>query len=356
MKRTVALILAVIMVFSLAACDGPGKVPAGNNTDTKEFTDSLGRAVTVPANIEKVAVSGPLAQIMLFALCPDKLVGIAAGWDESANGILDEKYYYLPELGQIYGTKGQINPENILASGAEIVIDVGETKKSAADDLDALQEQIGIPFVHITVNTATVGDAYRQLGDLLAMEKEAGILADYCEKTGEEMRSIAEKAEKKRVLYCLGAGALSVIAKDSYHGEILDMMTDNVAVLDEPSSKGTGNEVDMEQILKWNPDYIFFATDANFETVIPDASWQSLDAIKEGHYYEVPFGPFNWMGFPPSVQRYLGLMWMAKILYPEEATFDLYERVNEYFKLFYHCDLSREKYDELTANSIGRMK
>ena len=43
----------------------------------------------LPARIGKVAVSGPLAQIVLFALCPDKLVGIANEWDESAEEYLD---------------------------------------------------------------------------------------------------------------------------------------------------------------------------------------------------------------------------------------------------------------------------
>ena len=45
--------------------------PADDAAETVEFTDSVGRTVTVPANITKVAVSGPMAQIVLFALCPD---------------------------------------------------------------------------------------------------------------------------------------------------------------------------------------------------------------------------------------------------------------------------------------------
>ena len=37
------------------------------------FTDSAGREVELPRNIERIAPSGPLAQIVLFTLCPDKL-------------------------------------------------------------------------------------------------------------------------------------------------------------------------------------------------------------------------------------------------------------------------------------------
>ena len=65
------------------------------------FTDSLGRKVTVPTNITKVALSGPLAQIVLFAICPDKIVGVSSKWDASAAQFLDPKYYNLPNRGQL---------------------------------------------------------------------------------------------------------------------------------------------------------------------------------------------------------------------------------------------------------------
>ena len=56
-------------------------------------------------------------------------------------------------------------------------------------------------------------------------------------------------------------------------------------------------------------------------------------------------GPYNWMGFPPSVQRYLGMLWMAKLLYPDAADYDLQAEVTEYFDLFYHCALTGEQYE-----------
>jgi iron complex transport system substrate-binding protein len=109
----------------------------------------------------------------------------------------------------------------------------------------------------------------------------------------------------------------------------------------------------MEQILKWNPDVVLFAPDSIYATAASDPAWQKITAIQNGKYFEVPFGPYNWMGFPPSVQRYLGMMWMAQLLYPETAQYDLYPAVQEYFKLFYHADLTQAQYDALVANSIG---
>ncbi|MBP3500721.1 MAG: ABC transporter substrate-binding protein [Oscillospiraceae bacterium] len=352
-KKWLAMLLAVVMVLSLAAC-GAQSSPQTDDT-TRVFTDSVGREVEVPAQIDKVALSGPMAQIVLFALCPDKLVGVSNAWSTEAEQYLDEKYFTMPEIGQLYGGKGELNLETLLQSGAQIVIDVGEPKGSIAEDLDALQEQTGIPFVHITATTETTGDAYRMLGDLLNMKDEAETLAAYCEKVYDRTVSIAGSVEKANVLYVTGDMGQNVIAAGSYHAEILDLLTNNLAVVDEPSSKGTGNEVSMEQILTWDPDVVIFAPESIYDTVADDAAWQSVTAIKNGAYYEVPFVPYNWMGFPPSVQRYLGMMWLSKVLYPDAtAEYDLFSDVQEYYKLFYHCDLTQAQYDALVANSLGK--
>ena len=354
-QRLLALLLALVMTLSLAACGAQSAPTEDENTapETRVFTDSVGREVTVPAQIDKVALSGPMAQIVLFALCPDKLVGISNAWDESAAQYLDTEYYNLPLLGQLYGGKGELNLETLLESGAQVVIDVGEAKGSIVEDLDALQEQTTIPFVHIDAALATMDETYTLLGDLLGMPDEAKALADYCRSTYDRALTIADSVEKANLLYVTGDAGLNVIAQGAYHAEVIDLLSNNLAVVDEPSSKGTGNEVDMEQILNWNPDVILFAPDSVYDTMAGDAAWQGVTAIQNGAYYEVPMGPYNWMGFPPSVQRLLGMLWMAKVLYPEAADYDLYTEAAQYFKLFYHCDLTREQYDALVANSLG---
>ena len=353
-KKWTALLLALIMITSLTACGA--KSDSGETQEaTRVFTDSVGRQVEVPAQIDKVALSGPMAQIVLFALCPDKLVGISDAWSTEAEQYLDEKYLNMPEIGQLYGGKGELNLETLLGSGAQIVIDVGEPKGNIAEDLDSLQEQTGIPFVHITATTETSGDAYRMLGDLLNMPDEAEKLATYCDEIYTRTMSIANSVEKANVLYVTGDMGQNVIAKGSYHAEIFDLLTNNLAVVDEPSAKGTGNEVSMEQILTWNPDVVIFSPDSIYNTVSDDAAWQQVRAIQTGHYYEVPYGPYNWMGFPPSVQRYLGMLWLCKVLYPDAtAQYDLFSAVHEYYELFYHCDLSQAQFDALIANSLGK--
>jgi len=354
-KKLLALFLAICLMMTMgAACTTIYPLPTEPTTFV--FTDSLGRDVEVSTNITKIALSGPLTQIVLFALCPDKLVGLAQAWSSEAEEFIDTEYYNLPILGQLYGGKGTLNLEEIIKTGAQVIIDVGEIKANMVADMDNIQEQTGIPTVHINAYTATMGDAYRKLGELLNMEDEAEVLAKYCDgvyyNTLNIMNKVGENG-KANLLYCLGDAGINVIAKGSYHAEVIDLLANNLAVVDNPSSKGTGNQVDLEQIMLWNPDVILFAPNSIYSTVGNNTDWADITAIKSGHYYEVPYGPYNWMGFPPSVQRYLGMIWLAQLLYPDVAQYDVYQEVSKYFDLFYHCNITVEQYNRLVANSLG---
>jgi len=355
MKRLVAILLALTLTLSLCACGKTAPVEEPQPEATQVFTDSVGRQVEVPVQIDRVAVSGPLAQIVLFALCPDKLVGVATEWSTQAQEYLDEKYLGLPLIGQLYGGKGELNPETLLQSGAQVVIDVGETKGSVKEDMDALQQQTGIPYVHISATLDTMPEVYEQLGELLGMQQEAAEMSAYCEEVYSRAMSVAETVEKANVLYITGENGLHVIAQSSYHAAVIDTLANNLAQVSEPSSKGTGNEVDMEQILAWNPEVILFAPESIYDTVGSDPLWQSVSAIQNGRYYEVPEGPYNWMGFPPSVQRLLGMMWMETLLYPDAVDYDLRTEVQEYYRLFYHCTLTDAQFDALMEHSAGKL-
>lgn len=356
MKKTwIAVIL--ILCLALTACGQTvNTAPAQEQPATREFTDSTGRTVTVPAEITRIAISGPLSQVYILPLAEDLLVGVSNAFASDAEKYLPDTLLNLPEIGQLYGGKGEMNLETLLAAAPDVVIDIGETKSGTKDDLDALTEQTGIPFVHIYATVDTAADAYRTLGELLGREEQAEELANWCEDTLEIMEDLITRVDadgaRKSLLFCLGDTGTNVMAQGSFHADTINYMGDNLAVIEDVVSHGNGNESDLEQIMVWNPDVILFDYASIYEDVADLPEWQAVAAIAQGQYYRTPYGPYGWLSSPPAVQRYLGLLWLGDLLYPDYVSYDLQEKVTEYYSLFYGCELTDAMYTELMVGAL----
>ena len=325
---------------------------------TREFTDSLGRVVQVPEQITAVAPSGYLAQQVLMTVCPDQIVVVASKLTDDQVHFFGDKYAGLEEVGAIFGAKGTFNREAAAASGAQIVIDVGEEKQGMAEDLDNLQDQLGIPCVHVASTLATYSDCYKTLGELIGLpevkERAEGI-AEYCASAYDEISGVmADIPEDQRtsVLYLTGEDGLSVLAKGSYQANVIDMVCNNAAVVDDPSSKS--NQTSMEQIANWNPEFVIFAPQSAYDAAATDPTWQTLPAITNGDYSEVPSKPFNWLNGPPSVNQVLGMQWLPRVLYADKFDDDMYETVATYYKTMYLYDLGEDEFNEVIARAVPK--
>lgn len=352
MKKLISLILSLCLLLSLSACTSEETATAQN---TYAFTDDVGRTVEVSSEITRIVPSAPLAQIILLTLAPEKFVGVASRLDEEARGVLPENLFDLPYFGSLYAG-AELNVEELALTDPQLIIDMGEPKASTKSDLDALQTQTLIPTVYISASLESMPETYRKLGKLLGKEEKAEQLAQFCERVYDRTLSIMDSVGENKVncLYVLGEDGLNVIASGSYHAELLDLLTNNLAVVDNPISKGTGNDVTMEQISLWNPDFVIFGPDSIYETVQDIPSWNQITAIVNGDYVEVPDTPYNWMSMPPAVQRYLGLIWLTYELYPEHCDYDVKAEICEFYELFYGCTLTDEQYNTITERAFRK--
>ncbi len=343
MKKIISMMLALCLLLGASiSC-----------AETFVFTDDCGRKVEAPKHAEKLVPSGPLSQIILYAIAPESIVGLASRYGSAAEGIIPQEHISLPYFGQLYNT-ANLNVEALAAAGPELIVDIGRTMDSSAEDLDMLQETTQIPSVFVSASLKDMPTTFRRLGELLGREEKAEQLAAFCERVYGRTLAIMEQVgdQKIRALYSLNMNGLSVLAKNSYHSELIDMLTDNVAVVDIPSSKGSGNEVTMEQIALWNPDFILFAPDSVYDTAREEEIWCEMEAVVNGNYIKVPEGPHNWMGTPPAVQRYLGMIWLTAVLYPQYCDYDVKAEILEYYRLFYNCNLTEAQYDALTKDAF----
>ena len=314
------------------------------------FTDSTGRQVGVPANIRRIVPSGTTAQMYLLAIAPDLLCSLSGRYTAELAEFIPEIVQKLPVTGQLYGDQN-MNPETLAYLAPDLILDVGEPKQTAADDMEKLSRATAIPAVHIAATLHSTPDAFRLLGTLLGREAKGEELARFCEQAlADSAFAVQQFGNKPSVLYCLGPMGTNILAAGSFQAEALDLMTHNIAVVHNPSASGTGNETDMEQIFLWNPDIIIFAPDSIYETAGSNQLWLRLEAIQNGRYFRTPAGPYNWLASPPSINRYLGLLWLRTLLYDPE--YDLYARTTEYYRLFYGYELSEDHFNRLTSGSF----
>ena len=105
----------------------------------------------------------------------------------------------------------------------------------------------------------------------------------------------------------------------SINVETIEMLGRNVA----GETQGGLANVSIEQVLVWNPDVIVTIDQEFAATVRNDPSWAAVKAVRDNRIHLSPKMPFGWVDFPPSVNRLIGLWWLAKILYPERFPEDL---------------------------------
>ena len=359
-----AALLCLGVAFAFTGCsssDGASSASSSASeaasSETREFTDDLGRTVELPAQIDRIAPSGSTANQVLLTMAPDKMVGLATDPSEAELKYYGDELADLPVFGSAFGGKGDINREALAAADPQVIIDTGEAKDGLTEDMDTLQEQLGIPVVFVECAIDDYGAAYETLGDLLGMEDRGNELAEYCRNAYSEveevMASIPED-ERANVLYILGEDGTNVLGKGTFQAQVVDMCANNLAVMDNPSNQGQGSETSLEQIALWNPDTIIFAYGSIYDTVADDPAWDGIAAIDNGSYYEAPGTPYNWLNYPPTVNQVMGMQWLPRLLYPDKFDDSIADVTKSYYQTFYGYELSDEECNELIANAVPK--
>jgi iron complex transport system substrate-binding protein len=106
-------------------------------------------------------------------------------------------------------------------------------------------------------------------------------------------------------------------------------------------------QVSIEQVLLWNPDVIV-TIESNFHAAArTHPQWRDLPAVKAGRVYLAPTLPFGWIDSPPSINRLIGLRWLARILYPDAFPEDLRPIVRDFYTRCYHQTPTDAQLDQL---------
>lgn len=355
MKRLFSILLSAVMVLGLlAGCAQNGAAQGGE--ETVDFTDSLGRTVQIPRELTRVAPSGAVATMILSTIAPEYMVSVSATPSSAQYKYLPRDLLTLPTTGQMYGSKSTLNLETLLSCGAQVVIDLGDRKENMAEDLDALQKQIGLPVIFLEADVVHMEQMYRTLGSILSGKEARGDeLAGFAAETvamAAEASARVTDAERVRVMYTSGVSGLDTNAEGSTQAQALSLVgAENAIVVPEVSNRGGGNTINLEQLYHFDPDVILFAPGSIYATVAEDEAWNRLSAIRAGKYYEIPGLPYNWLSGPPSINMLLGVWWLGNLLYPQYYDYNVTEKTQEAFEVLWGYALSDEEAAEMLRGS-----
>ncbi|ESR25188.1 iron ABC transporter substrate-binding protein [Lutibaculum baratangense] len=310
-----------------------------------EVTDSAGRPVSVPEPVERVFAAGPPAAIVLFTLAPDKLLGWTRAPSPEEAAYLPDAYRDLPAHGRLTGRGNTANLEVVLTLRPDLVVDLGSVGPTYADLADRVTAQTGVPSMLLGGRLDELPAAYRLLGEVLGVPERADRLASYVETTLADVREkVAEIPEEEgpRVYYARGPEGLDTALSGSINFEAMDFVGARNVAGPQGERRGTAS-VSLEQVILWDPEIILTVEPGFARQVAINPRWATIDAVESGRIFVAPQYPFPWIDFPPSVNRVLGVRWLAAVLYPDLFPQPLEEVTREFYELFYMKELTEEE-------------
>lgn len=338
-RRSTIVVILLILTFVLsstliAGCGDSGDVENGK-LDTKIVVDHLGREVELPANVERVVSTDPICTQMVFALGQqDKLVGC----DEKSHIMNDEFLSQIdpgfPEVPSI-GSPGEANPETLAFLEPDVIL----VRSRFTEQLEQL-ENLGFNVITFdSEDLDLLAESVKIFGQTMDCEERAeeynAYYRDIREMIAERLSDFPDE-DKPKVYLASSMGMLSTTSGDSYQGSIFDLCGGNNVARD--VTGGHMVEVSAEQVLAWNPEYVFvvrrFGDEDIPKEIMSDPQFAELQAVKDGRVMWFPSTLSSW-DFP-SMQAVLGLVWCAKTLHPDKfEDVDVLEYADQYFLKFF---------------------
>jgi iron complex transport system substrate-binding protein len=324
--------------------------------DARTITDSSGRSVDVPDRVERVFAAGPPASILLYVLKPEALTGWPRAIRPEERPYLAAPYRDLPETGRLTGRGGDANLEVVLKAAPQLIVDFGSTGATYASLANRVQSQTGIPYVLIDGTFAGTPAALRLLGSILGVDERAEMLARYVEKVFAQLDgalAAIPEGERPRVYLARGPDGLETGLKGSINTEIIERAGGR-NVFDTADRRKGIVRASIEQLLAYDPDTIITWDRSFYENVWADPLWKDVAAVRRARVYLSPTAPFGWIDRPPSINRIMGLRWLAGVFYPAQFPGDLRMATREFYRLFYHVDLGDEDLERLIEWANGK--
>ncbi len=363
-------------VFALSALlSGCGAAPtsteaaaasSAGSAETVTITDHAGNTVTLPKDIQRIAVCNilPLPSVLtVFFDSAEKIVAMAPGSMAAAkNGLLGELY---PELlNADTGAIGDadVNTEELMKLDPQVVFysasnpQIGESLRNAGFNAVALSVN---KWEYNTVETLNQWMAL--LGEIFPGNDRRSQVKQYSE---ESMALVQERtasltdAERARVFFLFNYSDTAIVTSGSnFFGQFWADAIGAVNVAEELTDDNAVR-VTLEQVYAWDPEVILMT---NFTTAQPQDlyqgtvgsyDWSTISAVKQEQVYKMPLGMYR--SYTPGVDTPITLLWLAKTVYPDLfSDIDITEKTVDYYKTVFGVTLTEEQAESIFSPSAA---
>jgi len=306
MKKIIALLLSLLVSFSVVSCGADG------NGGAYSFTDDLGRTVSVKKAERVACLLGSYADLWMLAggeVCA------------SADDAFEDLALPMPENALNLGSTHNPNAEVLLMSAPDLVF--ASSKLSKHLEMRERLEAAGIAVAYFDV--ADFSSYLRVLKTMTEITGKTERYGQYGTEQKDRIEALLDKRknEKPQTVLVLRASAQSIRAKNSDNTMLGGMLRDFGCVNIADSDGSLLENLSIESILLQNPDKLFFiqagddmgAVKAAAEAMFRENPlWQQLDAVKNGEVYFMEKELFN---LKPNARFYEAYEKLDRILYDE---------------------------------------
>lgn len=329
----VSMLMVILMI--LVGCDAPTPDARLDKDQAavpmREIQDMLGRQVSVPRDVGRIAtVNVDAFRMVVHLQADDLLVGIPGDMfgsrfsrEKTIEALAVAGVEDIPQLGG--GQPGSdINLEKVVSVSPDVffywAFTRGDSTQAMADHADRLQRQLGVPVVAVSTLgrerdpkkiMAEIERAYALMGVILDREARAEQLLD---RYRQEVSSLQARIQGEAAPRVYLAHRTNLFSNVAFYYPLEQLGARNVA----SQRRGRDGEIAAEQLLHWNPEHIFLHTPSrisrvSLDTVLDDARLQDVAAIRDGQVHRFKGTYMGW----DLATGLVDLIRMGKILYPQ---------------------------------------
>lgn len=355
------LALGGIGALGLAGCSTRETQPeataaTGGSDTTITITDQFNRTVTLEGPINRIATTIIPLPAMLIAMDQslDKVVAVNTASQQLADkGFLRTMFPGIMDLpAAANGTDFVPNIETIVSQNPDVTIQWGHYGQEIITPI----EQAGLDLLLLNYGDQQLLEEWISMLSTLVGKPERGQkILDTMHEDQKRIQDLVKASNTTpRAINIYNYDEMQVSGSGSY----MDWWLNMCGAVNPAAGALNGSNVAAarEEILTWDPEVIFlgnFST-ATPETLYNDPFWAEVSAVKNRRVYRLPNGGFSWD--PPSTESNMSWLWVASLLHPETAEFNLRAEMKTNFSYLYNHDLTEDQLDQilfLEANGVS---